>query len=214
MKINSFSQYGEDIILSNILIRDGINLKNRGFYLDVGAHHPVRFSNTKLFYDLGWNGINIDPNEQTYEIFQKSRPRDINLELALGEKFNEMEFFKYDESALNSFVNREKELIDTPYFQSGSKMVAITTLEEILVNHLKGELPTPNFLDIDVEGYELQVLKGNNWSKYKFSYILVEQKLSSLDAMQDSIVYKFLRNLGYKPMANNGLTTIYKNFPT
>ena len=158
MSINTFSQYGEDIILSGILIRDEINLKDGGFYLDVGAHHPVRFSNTKLFYDYGWNGINIDPNERTSEIFQKAVPRDINLEMAIGEKIGEQEFFKYDESALNSFKNRDKELIDTPYLKSGSKMVATTTLEEIMINHLKGELPTPNFLDIDVEGLELEVL--------------------------------------------------------
>ena len=120
MSINTFSQYGEDIILSGILIRDEINLKDGGFYLDVGAHHPVRFSNTKLFYDYGWNGINIDPNERTSEIFQKARPRDINLEMAIGEKIGEQEFFKYDESALNSFKNRDKELIDTPYLKSNT----------------------------------------------------------------------------------------------
>ena len=66
-------------------------------------------------------------------------------------------------------------------------MVATTTLEEIMINHLKGELPTPNFLDIDVEG-STEVLKGNNWSKFKFSYILIEQKLSPVDAILDSLL--------------------------
>src|SRR3989344_293995 len=70
---NSYSQQGEDLIIDKLLVG-----KKKGFYVDVGAHDPVRFSNTKRFYDKGWSGINIDPNPWLIKKFQKQRDRDIN----------------------------------------------------------------------------------------------------------------------------------------
>jgi FkbM family methyltransferase len=212
MGVNSYSQFGEDRILKGLMAKDGLHIENGGFYLDVGAHHPERFSNTKIFYDLGWSGINIDPNEGIKQKFEESRPRDKTLEIALGKQNGVQEFFNYDESALNSLINRDQELINTQYLPSGSKMVQVSTIKEILNQFHKEDIPNSSFLDIDVEGHELDVLLGNNWDKYKFSYILIEQKLTSLETIQDCLVSKYLGDLSYKPMAHNGITTIFKNF--
>lgn len=70
----SYSQEGEDMVLQRIF--DG---KTNGFYVDVGAHHPFRFSNTYFFYRLGWSGINIEPNPEASDLFQSARRKDINL---------------------------------------------------------------------------------------------------------------------------------------
>ena len=210
MPLSSYSQFGEDLILKGLMERDQIDLSKKGFYLDVGAHHPTRFSNTKLFYDLGWSGINIEPNEGIKCLFDKTRPRDKTLEIALGKRCGSQKFFLYNETALNSLNNRDSELLDTPYSSTGSKVIE-TTRMEVILNDFHGEsLPEPNFLDIDVEGLEMEVLEGNNWDKFKFNYILIEQKIKSLELVKNSAVFMFLKKLGYKAIANNGITTIYK----
>jgi len=210
MPLSSYSQFGEDLILKGLMERDQIDLSKKGFYLDVGAHHPTRFSNTKLFYDLGWGGINIEPNEGIKNLFDKTRPRDKTLEIGLGKRCGYQKFFLYNESALNSCNNRDSELSDTPYSSTGSKEIE-TSRMEVILNDFHGEsLPEPNFLDIDVEGLEMEVLEGNNWDKFKFNYILIEQKIKSLELVKNSAVFMFLKKLGYKAIANNGITTIYK----
>ncbi len=202
------------MILRALFRADGIDLEKGGVYVDVGAHHPKRFSNTLFFYELGWDGINIDPNEGTENLFNKSRPRDKTIEIALGEQPGKQEFFTYDESALNSLKDRETELADTPYVSSGAKMVEVSTLKDVMAQFFPDTIPHPNFLDIDVEGHELEVLKGNDWSKFRFSYVLVEQKLSSLASCVNCPVTEYLEELGYKPLAHSRLTAIFKHFST
>ncbi len=210
MPVSSYSQYGEDLILKGLMERDQIDPSKKGFYLDVGAHQPNRFSNTQVFYDLGWSGINIEPNEGIKCLFDKTRPRDETLEIALGKKCGSQKFFLYNEPALNSLNNRNSELSDTPYSSTGSKVIEIARMEDIINEICAERLPEPNFLDIDVEGLEMEVLEGNNWDKFKFNYILIEQKIKSLELVKNSTVFMFLKKLGYKAIANNGITTIYK----
>jgi len=213
MPISSYSQYGEDLILKGLMERDQIDLSKKGFYLDVGAHHPTRFSNTKLFYDLGWGGINIEPNEGIKNLFDKTRPRDKTLEIGLGKRCGYQKFFLYNESALNSLNNRNSELSDTPYSSTGSKEIE-TSRMEVILNDFHGEsLPEPNFLDIDVEGLEMEVLEGNNWDKFKFNYILIEQKIQSVDSIKHSPLFIFLSDKGYEILAHNGLTGFYRHRP-
>lgn len=213
MTISSYSQYGEDLILKGLMERDQIDLSKKGFYLDVGAHHPTRFSNTKLFYDLGWSGINIEPNEGIKCLFDKTRPRDKTLEIGLGKKCGSQKFFLYNETALNSLNNRDSELLDTPYSSTGSKLIEIARMEDIINEICAERLPEPNFLDIDVEGLELEVLEGNNWYKFNFNFILIEQKIKSLELIKDSAVFNFLSDKGYKLLAHNGLTGFYRHTP-
>jgi len=71
--IKIYSQDGEDIIL-----KEFFSGKEKGFYVDIGAHHPLRLSNTYLFYKKGWSGINIDAMPGSMKIFNKKRRRDIN----------------------------------------------------------------------------------------------------------------------------------------
>jgi hypothetical protein len=77
--IRSYSQEGEDRVLAHVL---DIGRRDPGFYVDVGAHHPQRFSNTYAFYLAGWRGLNIEPRPGSLSLFQRLRPRDINLNLA------------------------------------------------------------------------------------------------------------------------------------
>ena len=80
-QVRSWSQEGEDMILHRIF-----GGKKSGFYVDVGAHHPKRFSNTYFFYCHGWRGINIDAMPGRMKLFNQWRPKDINLEMGVAEK--------------------------------------------------------------------------------------------------------------------------------
>ena len=98
----SYSQEGEDLILNRFF-----NNKENGFYVDVGAHHPRRFSNTYSFYKKGWRGINIDALPGSMVAFNKERPNDINLEIGISKKESELLYYMFNEPALNTFSETE-----------------------------------------------------------------------------------------------------------
>src|SRR5688500_1440642 len=94
----SFSQEGEDLILRHIF-----KGKREGFYVDVGAYHPMRFSNTYLFYSMGWRGINIDATPGSMSAFRAVRPRDTNLQLAISDRNETLTLMMFDEPVLSTF---------------------------------------------------------------------------------------------------------------
>ena len=94
----SWSQEGEDLILARLFENNA-----KGFYVDVGAHHPKRFSNTYLFYKKGWTGINIDAMPGSMKSFNKLRKRDINIEKPVSDKKQILTYYAFNESALNGF---------------------------------------------------------------------------------------------------------------
>ena len=83
----SYSENHEDIILAGFF-----NKNIRGFYVDVGANHPEDKSITKLFYDMGWDGINIEPIPRLYKLFEKQRTRDINLNIGISDQPGRLTF--------------------------------------------------------------------------------------------------------------------------
>jgi FkbM family methyltransferase len=203
----SYSQDGEDIVIAEFF-KD----KLEGFYVDVGAHHPQRFSNTYYFYLKGWSGINIDAMPGSMKIFDDSRPRDINLEIPISDKSEILTYYEFDEPALNSFsLPLSQERIKT----SSYKIIAETqlktqTLAEVLDKHLPPE-QTIDFLSIDVEGLDYQVMSSNNWDKYKPKVLLVEDlELSSLKNINTSKVCLFLEERGYVLLAKTMRTLIFK----
>jgi FkbM family methyltransferase len=203
----SFSQDGEDVVLAELF-----NDKSEGFYVDVGAHHPQRFSNTYIFYLKGWKGINIDAMPKSMEIFNVLRPHDINLEIPISDKSEVLTYYEFDESALNSFsLPLSQERITTSKY----KIIAETqlktlTLAEVLDKYLPPE-QTIDFLSIDVEGLDYPVLSSNNWDKYKPKVILVEDlELSSLKNISTSKVCLFLEERGYILIAKTMRTLVFR----
>ena len=98
----SFSQKGEDLIIERI-----IGDIKKGFYIDIGAHNPNVFNNTKRFYQKGWQGINIEPNPRLIQEFFKQRPRDINLHIGIGKTSGSTTFFEFVVDGLSTFSKTE-----------------------------------------------------------------------------------------------------------
>jgi FkbM family methyltransferase len=191
----SWSQEGEDLVLLRLLDRG--NLRD-GFYIDVGAHHPRRFSNTYAFYRKGWRGINIDAMPGSMKLFNRQRPRDINLEIPVAVEQTQLTYFQFNEPALNTF---SKELATSrdgfrSYRVINTQNIQAYPLKTILNQHIDpGQ--SIDFMSIDVEGLDLDVLQSNDWSKYRPNIILVELLKSSLDSIHQDPIYLFLKDRKY-----------------
>jgi len=190
----SWSQEGEDQILRRIFERQAC-----GFYVDIGAHHPKRFSNTYLFYRKGWTGINVDAMPGSMQAFKKVRPRDINLEFGVGTKEGELDYYVFNELALNGFskdLSEERHASESDYKIVEVVKVKIKPLSKILEEYLSIE-QIIDFMSIDAEGLDLDVLQSNDWQRYRPKLILVETLGGSLHELIDSEIGKFMKELDY-----------------
>jgi len=170
-----YSQYGEDIILRSLF-----KGKRDGLYVDVGAHHPERYSNTKLLYDAGWRGINIEPDRESYMRFVHKRPGDTNLNVGVGAKAGALTYHRFSDPALNTFdAGQAKQWMGKPWVAYlGESTVDVQPLSSILESHASGA--AIDLLTIDAEGMDADVLRSNNWQKYRPSVVVVENSSEDL----------------------------------
>lgn len=196
----SFSQEGEDLIIQKYFSGN-----ESGFYVDIGAHHPYRYSNTHLLYKKGWRGINIDPTPGTKKLFDKTRPKDINLEIGVSNKKNISTFFIFEDSAFNTFSDkRAKIVIKSGQSKLKSKnRIETKPLKELLKVNMEEDQHI-DLMNIDVEGFELEVLKSNDWRIYRPESIVIENVESESDE-----IHGLLSNKGYKLIAKTTLSEIY-----
>lgn len=204
---HSFSQSGEDLTIDKIL-----GYKKRGFYVDVGAYDPHRFSNTKRFYLRGWRGINIEPNTTNYIKFVKTRKKDVNLNIGIANINSKLLFYKFIPETLSTFSKEEAEnYIKQGYQMNGKKIIHVKKLADVLNNYR----PVKNidFFSIDTEGFDLEVLKSNDWRRYRPRLICIESASHSMDKVdkKNPALDAFLSSKGYKLISDNGLNSIYKN---
>lgn len=203
----SYSQEGEDMILARIFEKT-----HDGFYVDVGACHPKRFSNTYFFYQLGWRGINIDATPGSMDLFNKFRPRDINLEEAVGDSKEILTYYIFNEPALNSFSKElsEKRNGKNNFIINTAMKLEIRTLREILDKYLPVNREI-SFLSVDVEGFDLSVLKSNDWRTYRPKIVLVEDLNRTLDNIGESEIYCFMRSQNYGFAAKTANTLFFSD---
>lgn len=202
----SYSQEGEDLILQRIFEE-----KSKGFYVDVGAHHPKRFSNTYLFYKKGWRGINIEPRPGSKKLFDKVRKNDINIEAAISDVQETLTYFIFDDSALNSFDKALsiKRAEKTKYKILKEITLNTIRLSEVLDRHVEtGQ--SIDFLSVDTEGFDLSVLKSNDWQKFKPSVILCEDSEFDFENPGKSQIFNFLVEKNYQLFAKTLNTLIFK----
>jgi hypothetical protein len=200
-----FGQEGEDLILDRLL-----NSKTNGFYVDVGAHHPARFSNTYLFYLRGWSGINIDAQPGSMILFQKLRKRDINIEVGIDVVPGWQTYFQFDEPALNTFNEDEARIKDTPPYRIINKISQkIMRLDQVLEQNLPQGIEI-DFFSVDVEGRDLAVLQSNDWTRYRPRFVLAETLRTDIVGLMQCPVAKFMRDVGYSPVSKAYNTAFFE----
>ena len=202
----SYSQEGEDLILNSVF-----GSQKSGFYVDVGAHHPKRFSNTYIFYRRGWRGINIDAMPGSMVLFKKVRSRDKNLEIPILKERKKMKYYHFNEPALNGFSGELSQQRDG---RGDYKVVKVEELEgfplrDILNKHIKTDAHQIDFMSIDVEGIDLEVLESNDWDHFRPKVLLVELRNSSLESVSSDPIYRYLLGKRYFIFAKSAQTVFF-----
>jgi len=193
-----------------MILRRIFERQSTGFYVDVGAYHPKRFSNTYFFYKKGWSGINIDAMPNSMKIFNEIRPRDINVEKPISLKKEILTYYAFNEPALNGFSKKISEARDdlNNYKIEFTKDIETSTLDNILNEKLPRN-QTIDFLSVDVEGLDFDVIQSMNIQKYKPRVILVEIRESTLASIDQDDIYKYLNVAGYELYAKAVNTVIF-----
>jgi FkbM family methyltransferase len=184
----SYSQGGEDMILSCIF-----NSRSNGFYIDIGANHPTRASNTYLFYKKGWSGINIDALPEAIKLLNKKRKRDININIGVSDEAAELDFYSFKSSSYNTFNKDIMEEIKSITSLIEIKKIQVKPLSLVLDQY---KIDSIDFLSVDVEGLDLRVLKSNDWGKYRPKVVIVEDFGHGMEITNSSI-YKYMLGIDY-----------------
>lgn len=159
-KLTSFSQTGEDVIID--FLRKVLNLNNFS-WIDIGAHNPSYLSNTALFYKKGFKGINIEGDPSLIRTFYKKRKRDINLNVVISDKSEELDFYIIDPPTLNTLSNEEAQTCK----DQGYNIKEIVRVKSMLIVDIVNEYCNgvfPDLLTIDTEGFDLIIMKTIDWS--------------------------------------------------
>lgn len=203
--IKCYSQEGEDMILNRIF--EG---KTNGFYVDIGAHHPRRFSNTHFFYKRGWSGINVEPNPDIVRAFSMERTRDKNIQCGISIDDGLLNYYHFSDAALNTFDESivQSRLNETDYKLVKIEKVYVRRLDAVLKEFLP-EGQEIDFLSIDVEGLDLSVLTSNDWDIYRPYCVLAEVLNASLEDAINGDIAKFMFDQGYSAFARTYNTIIF-----
>ena len=199
-KKNYYSFSGVDVVIGNIF-KD----KDIGLYIDVGCQHPVKNNNTYILNKKGWKGINIDLDKDNIDLFNISRPNDENINIAISNKISEVELFFYHKKSPINTIDKK-----TSNYQQAKvteiKKVNTNTLDNV-ISKTKYKNSKFDFLSVDVEGHELQVLEGFDFNLYSPDVIVVEYldlTLSKIEVKNQNIenifktdLYKFLISKKY-----------------
>lgn len=178
----SYAQNAEDVVLDRALA--GVP---QGFYVDIGAAHPVMDSVTKHFYDRGWSGVNVEPLAGEYAALVEARPRDVNLNVGVGRRRETRTFFEaVDTPGLSTFTRGYADLARTQS-EVVEREFELIPLVEIFDAHV-GERAI-DFLKVDVEGLEPDVLGGNDWGRYRPRCIVVEGAVAAVKPILEEAGY-------------------------
>ena len=193
----SYSLFEEDLFIQNYF-KD----RSKGFYIDVGCYHPLDGNNTHLLHTKGWNGINLDINFYSIELFNFLRKKDINIHSGISKKKDKLTMYYRKE--INMLNTLDKKIAKI-HFRNGfkKKNVQVNTLN-FFINKYFRKLEKIDFLNIDAEGGELNVLKSLNFRQYKPQLICIEihnsKKMydTNYDYLKSNNIYKYLINRKYK----------------
>ena len=183
--------------------------KNNGFYVDVGAYHPTKINNTYLLYKRNWRGINIDISDFSIDLFKFWRPEDLNFCMAITNKNGiAKKYYQKDFSYLSTISKEQAK----NHFQGKikEKKIICSTLTNLLEN-TKYKKRKIDFLNVDVESHDLNVLKSLNFKIYRPKCICVEDTdvYYKKTNIKKTKIYKFLKKLKYKHVLSNNFNHLY-----
>jgi FkbM family methyltransferase len=199
-----FGMFGEDCVLLSLFAG-----RKAGFYIDVGAFHPICYSNTHQLSKLGWTGINIEPNPESFRLFPRLRPRDINLNLAVSRESGHLDFVC--DGMYSGFCDEEYAEFRGNFLKDSAGAnekpmvrVEVRPLSQVVAEHVpQGRVV--DLISVDCEGADLAVLQSADWAVFRPRVVLVEDHSNS----PDGEIEAFMREQGYVHYCRIGLTRFF-----
>jgi len=211
MGITSYAQNFEDVMLSRAF--PGAS----GFYVDVGANDPDIDNVTRTFYERGWSGINVEPLGAQFERLKQRRPRDVNLQIAVGEAEGEITFYAIEK--WHGYSTTDPAIVAqhrADKLKVKEQRVPVRRLAAVLDEHAAGR--AIDFMKIDVEGTELAVLRGAELGRHRPKILVIEALLPVTLAMVDRLdevpdrtdeYASYLNPVGYRLVYHDGLNAFF-----
>ena len=202
----SFSQCGEDLIVDYIF---GLRHIQHPTYLDIGAHDPNYLNNTAIFYQRGCRGVNIEANPALIQNFIDARPEDTNINIGISDLEGELDFYIMKDDTLSTFSKKEYQfMVENGKDLFRIKKINLTTIQAILEKYCQGIFP--DFLTVDVEGMDFQIIQSIDFSRSSPKVICIEAAdYSPIGAGERrNEIIEFLVGNGYFEYANTNLNAI------
>ncbi len=192
----TYAQCGEDLIVITLFHALGIHHPT---YMDIGAHHPFNISNTALLYQRGSRGINVEVNPNLIQAFRQHRPEDVNLNVGVGPTSGTLDFHFIDDwSGRNTFSRESAEALvrENPQFSIQRVLpLPVLTLTDIITHHARGQFP--DFLSLDVEGVDFEVVRTTPFGADRPLVLCVESPADyGLEPVREWL--ELLRPRGYR----------------
>ena len=205
-KKTSYSQNQEDLFIDDYFK----NCKN-GFYVDIGCYHPIRYNNTALLFNRGWKGVNIDMNQTSIDLFNIIRKKDINICAAISNANKEVtQFTDHPFSPVNTidknFSKAISKKLSTKNFLE--KKIFTYTFDYIIKKN-KTKINTIDFLNIDVESHDFEVLQSIDLFNFKPKIICIEIE-NPLDNSNYKKIKNYLQRYNYYLIKKIGLNGIFE----
>jgi FkbM family methyltransferase len=205
----SFSQCGEDLIVDFILT-SCLRVPEVS-YLDLGAYHPTEMSNTYLFYRRGSRGVCVEPDPAHSDAIRRGRPRDSCLNAGIGvAQAAEAEFYRMTSPTLNTFSKEDAARYESYGNQKIEEIVKIplVTINAIMEEHFT---TCPNFVSLDVEGLDFEILRSLDFSRFRPQVFCIETLTYTEDKSEKKIpeITELMRSRGYFAYADTYINTIY-----
>ena len=189
-----YAEFAEDVMVNRILKKI-----KKGFYVDIGAYHPYKGSLTYNLYNRNWNGMNLDISKSSIDLFNIARPTDLNINCAVSELNGETYYYE------NSPINQQNSLI--PQYDNQKKIkIQSYKLSEILKIQ---NINSVDYINIDTEGNELEVLMGIDFSKINPTLFTIEDNSFDLNNEIKKKKIIFLKEKNYELINIIGVTMFF-----
>ena len=203
----SYSMLGEDLVVKKFFKN-----KKKGFYVDVGCYHPIDGNNTYLLFKKGWEGINIDLNKTSIDLFNRARKNDYNLNVAISNKSKKIKF--YYRKKINMLNTINKKFAKSSFLKGFKTGIIKSENLNLILKKSKIKNKKIDFLNLDIEGNEIDALKSLNFRKYKPRLICVEIHINTpgrntRNNLKNNKIYRFLNKRGYKNIWSNEFSFIF-----
>ena len=187
IKKKSYSMEKEDLEITKRLNK----IKN-GFYVDVGGYHPVHRNNTFLLYKKNWRGINIDLSKFSIDLFNFARPEDINLNIAVSKTNKKIKY--YTQKKISQLTTIHKDIANKRMQGPIIEKEILSNTLTALIDKTKYKNKRIDFLNIDAEGADFEILESLNFDVYRPKLICVEIDNKQIE---NSKIFNFLKKLKY-----------------